>query len=196
MNYKIEGDFSPVLTIFLSKNELLSAKVGSDGWFSPNICGISPADNIIEALKNGLSEDRLFSRKYTSCADNAEITLIPDVSPCTIYPAEVSESRVLLLAPSAFLAASGGAKLTSYISKTFGKNRFELCEVSGSGTVFAQVCGNVIKRSLDENEVLIVRAVQLAACTKSCKVEAYESGNDIMLKVSGGEIILSSAKNE
>lgn len=50
MNYKIEGDFSPVLTIFLSKNELLSAKVGSDGWFSPKICGISPADNIIDAL--------------------------------------------------------------------------------------------------------------------------------------------------
>lgn len=195
MNYKIEGDFSPVLTIFLSKNELLSAKVGSDGWFSPKICGISPADNIIDALKNGLSEDRLFSRKYTSCADNAEITLIPDVSPCTIYSAEVSGSKPLLLAPSAFLAASGGAKLTSYMSKTFGKNRFELCEVSGSGTVFAQVCGNVIKRSLDENEVLIVRAGQLAACTKSCKVEAYESGNDIMLKVSGGEIILSSVKN-
>ena len=183
MNYKIEGDFSPVLTILLSKNELLSAKVGSDGWFSPNICGISPA------------EDRLFSRKYTSCADNAEITLIPDVSPCTIYSAEVSESKPLLLAPSAFLAASGGAKLTSYMSKTFGKNRFELCEVSGSGTVFAQVCGNVIKRSLDENEVLIVRAGQLAACTKNCKVEAYESGNDIMLKVSGGEIVLMTAKN-
>ena len=112
MNYKIEGDFSPVLTVFLNKNELLSAKVGSYGWFSPNICWISPADNIIDALKIGLSEDRLFSRKYTSCADNAEITLIPDVSPCTIYPAEVSERRPLLLAPSAFLAASGGAKLT------------------------------------------------------------------------------------
>lgn len=84
MNYKIEGDNSPVLTVFLNKNELLSVKVGSDGWFSQNICEISSADNIIDALKNGLSEDRLFSRKYTSCADNAEITLIPDVSPCTI----------------------------------------------------------------------------------------------------------------
>lgn len=195
MNYKIEGDFSPVLTVFLNKNELLSAKVGSDGWYSQNICEISPADNIIEALKNGLSEDRLFSRKYTSCADNAEITLIPDVSPCTIYSAEVSENRPLLLAPSVFLAASGGAKLISYMSKTFGKNRFELCEVSGSGTVFAQVCGNVIKRSLDENKVLIVRAGQLAACSKSCKIETYESGNDIMLKISGGEIILSAVKN-
>lgn len=195
MNYKIEGDFSPVLTIFLSKNELLSAKVGSDGWFSPNICEISPADNIIDALKNGLSADRLFSRKYTSCADNAKITLIPDVSPCTIYPAEVSDSKSLLLAPSAFLAASGGAKLTSFMSKTFGEKRFELYEVSGSGTVFAQICGNVINRTLAENEVLIVRASQLAACSKSCKVEAYESGNDIMLKVSGGKIILSTAKN-
>ena len=195
MNYKIEGDNSPVLTVFLNKNELLSAKVGSDGWFSQNICEISSADNIIDALKNGLSEDRLFSRKYTSCADNAEITLIPDTSPCTIYPADVSDSKSLLLVPSAFLAASGGAKLTSFMSKTFGEKRFELCEVSGSGTVFVQVCGNVIKRTLAENEVLIVRAEQLAACTKSCAVEAYESGNDIMLKVSGGEIVLMTAKN-
>lgn len=194
MNYKIEGEFSPVLTVFLNKNELLSAKAGSDGWFSQNICEISSADNIIDALKNGLSEDRLFSRKYTSCADNAEITLIPDVSPCTIYPVEVSENKPLLLAPSAFLAAYGGAKLTSFMSKTFGEKRFELCEVSGSGTVFAQICGNVINRILAENEILIVRASQLAACSKGCKVEAYESGNDIMLKVSGGEIILSTAK--
>ena len=194
MNYKIEGDNSPVLTVFLNKNELLSVKVGSDGWFSQNICEISSADNIIDALKNGLSEDRLFSRKYTSCADNAEITLIPDTSPCTIYPADVSDSKSLLLVPSAFLAASGGAKLTTFMSKTFGEKRFELCEVSGSGTVFVQVRGNVIKRTLAENEALIVRAEQLAACTKSCKVEAYESGNDIMLKISGGEIILSTAK--
>ncbi len=195
MNYKIEGEFSPVLTVLLNKNELLSAKVGTDGWFSQNICEISSADNIIDALKNGLSADRLFSRKYTSCADNAKITLIPDVSPCTIYPAEVSDSKSLLLAPSAFLAASGGAKLTSFMSKTFGEKRFELYEVSGSGTVFAQICGNVINRTLVENEVLIVRASQLAACSKSCAVEVYESGNNIMLKVSGGEIILSTAKN-
>lgn len=195
MNYKIEGDNSPILTVFLNKNELLSAKVGMDGWFSQNICEISSADNIIDALKNGLSADRLFSRKYTSCADNAEITLIPDVSPCTIYPVEVSDSTPLLLAPIAFLAASGGAKLTSYMSKTFGEKRFELCEASGSGTVFAQICGNIINRVLAEDEILIVRASQLAACSKRCKVEAYESGNNIMLKVSGGEIILSTAKN-
>lgn len=31
MNYKIEGEFSPVLTVSLNKNELLSAKVGTDG---------------------------------------------------------------------------------------------------------------------------------------------------------------------
>lgn len=195
MNYKIEGDNSPVLTVSLNKNELLSAKVGTDGWLSQNICEISSSDNIIDALKNGLSEGRLFSRKYTSCADNSEITLIPDVSPCTIYPAEVLESKPLLLTLSAFLAASGGAKLTSFMSKTFGERRIELCEVSGSGTVFAQLRGGIIKRSLAEAEVLIVRAEQLAACSKNCKIEAYESGNDIMLKVSGGEIVLMTAKN-
>lgn len=195
MNYKIEGDNSPILTVFLNKNELLSAKVGTDSWFSQNICEISSADNIIDALKNGLSADRLFSRKYTSCADNAEITLIPDVSPCTIYPVEVSDNTPLLLAPIAFFAASGGTKLTSYMSKTFGEKRFELCEASGSGTVFVQLRGGIIKRTLAENEVLIVRAEQLAACSKGCMTEAYQSGNDIMLKISGGEIILSTAKN-
>lgn len=136
MNYKIEGENSPVLTVFLNKNELLSAKVGSDGWFSQNICEISSADNIIDALKNGLSEDRLFSRKYTSCADNEEITLIPDVSPCTIYTVEISEKSHLLLARNAFLAASGGTKLAPFIYKTFGEKSFELCKASGSGGSF------------------------------------------------------------
>lgn len=195
MNYRIEGEHSPVLTVFLSKNELLSARAGSDGWFSQHICEIHTADSIIDALKNGLSEDRLFFRKYTSCADNSEITLIPDASPCTICPAEVSEGCPLLIAPSAFLAASGGARLATFISKTFGENRFELCEASGSGTVFAQLRGNAVKRTLAEDEVLTVRAEQLAACSKSCKIEICETGNDIMLKVSGGEIILSTAKN-
>lgn len=195
MKYSIEGNFSPVLTIFINKNELLSAKAGSDGWHSPHICEINSADNIIDALKNGLSEDRLFSRKYTSYADDAEITLIPEVSPCTIYPAEVSESSPLLLTRSAFLAASGGAKLTPYISKTFGEKRFELCEAVGSGTVFLQLCGNVIKRDLGEDEELIVRSEQLAACSKSCRTEIYRENSDIMLKISNGNILLSTARN-
>lgn len=34
MNYIIVGEYSPILTISLNKNELLSAKAGSDCWFS------------------------------------------------------------------------------------------------------------------------------------------------------------------
>lgn len=196
MNYIIEGEHSPILTISLNKNELLSVKAGSDGWLSQNICEINSADNIIEALKNGLSEDRLFSRKYISCADNAEITLIPDHSPCTIYPIEISQECPLLLARKAFLASSGGSKLTLYISKTFGENRFELYEITGSGTVFAQLCGSVVKRTLQEDEVLIVRAEQLAACSKSCSMEIYESSNSIMLKISNGEVLICTAKGK
>lgn len=194
MNYRIDETASPVLTVFLNKNELLTAKAGSDGWHSAHICEISSADNIIDALKNGLSEDRLFFRKYTSYADNTEITLLPDRSPCTIYPAEVSESSRLLTVQNAFLAASGGVKLVPSVSKTFGEKRFELFETAGSGTVFIQLCGNAVQRTLGEDEELIVRAEQLAACSESCQVEIYRENADIMLKISNGSILLSTAR--
>ena len=194
MNYRIEETSSPILTVFLNKNELLTAKSGSDGWRSVHICEISSADNIIEALKNGLSEDRLFFRKYTSYADNTEIALLPDHSPCTIYPAEVSESSRLLTVRSAFLAASGGVKLEPFISKTFGERRFELFETAGSGTVFVQLHGNAVQRTLGKDEELIVRSEQLAACSKSCKFEIYQENSDIMLKISNGRILLSTAR--
>lgn len=196
MNYIIVGEYSPILTISLNKNELLSAKAGSDCWFSEHICEISSADNIIEALKSGSTEDKLFFKKYTSCADNAEITLIPDYSPCTIYPAQVSEFSPFLLAKDALLAVLGGAKPTPFAYKTFGDKRFELFGSSGSGTVFLQVRGNAVERTLADDETLIVRAEQLAACSESCKLEIYESNNDMMLKITGGEIVLSTAKNQ
>lgn len=194
MNYIIEGNNSPVLTVYLGINELLSVNIGSEGWYSPHICEIRSSDNIFDALKNGLSEDRFFSGKYTSCAENAEITLVPDFSPCTIYPAEITADAPLLISRKCFLALSGGASLTTYISKTFGDKRFELCETNGSGTLFAQIHGSVIKRELYDNDTLIIRAEQLAACSKSCSIEIYEDNGNIMLKITNGEVLLCTAK--
>lgn len=90
----------------------------------------------------------------------------------------------------------GGAKPTPFAYKTFGDKRFELFGSSGSGTVFLQVRGNAVERTLADDETLIVRAEQLAACSESCKLEIYESNNDMMLKITGGEIVLSTAKNQ
>lgn len=194
MDYKIEGEYSPLLTVFLNKNELLCTKDGCEGWHSSGICEIHTADNIIDALKNRLSEDNLFLRKYTSSADRSEITLLPDKTPCTIYPVDACGSCSLLLERGAFLASTRDAKLTSFISKTFGEKRFELCSITGTGTVFAQFSGNVIKRTLSEDESLFVCAEQLAACEKSCKLEISEDESGIMLKISGGEIFLYAIK--
>lgn len=194
MDYKIEGEYSPILTVFLNKNELLCAKDGCEGWHSSGICEIHTADNIFDALKNRLSEDNLFQRKYTSSVNNAEITLLPDKTPCTMFPINADGSCSLLLERTAFLASTGDAKLTPFISKTFGEKRFELCAVTGTGTVFAQFSGNVIKRTLSEDEFLFVRAEQLAACEKSCKLEISENESGIMLKISGGEIFLYTVK--
>lgn len=194
MNYKIEGECSPILTVFLNRNELICAKNGCEGWHSQGICEIHTADNIIDALKNKLSEDNLFLRKYTSSENNAEIAFLPDKMPCTIVPVEADGSCPTLLERTAFLASTGDAKLHSFISKTFGEKRFELCSITGTGTVFAQFSGNVIKRTLSEDEFLFVRAEQLAACEKSCKLEISEDENGIMLKISGGEIFLYTVK--
>lgn len=194
MEYKIEGEFSPVLSVFLNKNELLCAKNGSEGWHSSGICEIHTADNIIDALKNMLSEDNLFLRKYTSSVNNAEITLLPDNSPCTIYPVESNGSCSLLIERNAFLASTGDTKLTSFITKAFGTKRFELCAVAGTGTVFAQFSGKVIKRTLSEDESLFVRAEQLAACEKCCKLEISEDESSMIIKISGGEILLYTVK--
>ncbi|MGN0604009.1 MAG: AIM24 family protein [Oscillospiraceae bacterium] len=194
MHYKIEGEFSPILTVFLNKNELVCAKNGCEGWHSQGICEIHTADNIIDALKNKLSEDNLFLRKYTSSENSAEIAFLPDKTPCTIFPFEADGSCSMLLDRSAFLASTGDANLYSFISKTFGDNRFELCGISGTGTVFAEFLGNVIKRTLSEDEFLFVRAEQLAACEKSCKLETSENESGIMLKISGGDILLYTVK--
>lgn len=68
MNYIIVGEYSPILTISLNKNELLSAKAGSDCWFSEHICEISSADNIIEALKNGSTRGQaIFQEVHLMC---------------------------------------------------------------------------------------------------------------------------------
>lgn len=194
MDYKIEGEYSPILSVFLNKNELLCAKDGSESWHSSGICEIHTADNIIDALKNKLSADNLFLRKYTSSVNNSEITLLTDKTPCTIYPVEANGSCSLLLERNAFLASTGDAKLIPFISKSFGGKRFELCAVTGMGTVFAAFSGNVIKRTLSEDEFLYVHAEQLAACSKSCKLEICEDESGIILKISNGDILLYTIK--
>lgn len=194
MEYKIEGENSPVLSILLNKNELLCAKADSVGWCSSGIDEIHTSDSIFDALQNRLSEDNLFLRKYTAAENSSEITLIPDAFPCTVRPFEASSNSTLLLKRSAFLASTGDVKLTPFITKTFGAKRFELCGITGTGIVFAQFPGNVIKRTLSEDDILFVHAEQLAACEKSCKLEISEDENGITLKISGGDILLYAVK--
>lgn len=190
MRYKIFGETLPIVTIQLDSGESIYTQSGGMSWMTDNFTmETNVRGGMMKGLGRMLSGESLFMATYTSRANGAEISLA-STFPGTIIALELDGSKEYIAQKSAFLCATPGVNLSTYITKVktgfFGGEGFIMQRYTGTGVVFLELDGSIIEKTLQPGERLKIDTgnVALFESTVSYDAETVKGFTNILF---GGE---------
>lgn len=176
LHYTLFGGNLPGVSIRLNPGESIYTQSGGMAWMDSNITMTTNMQGgFMKGLGRMFTGESLFMATYTSNAPNQEI-VIASSFPGSIVPIELTGSTVIAQ-KSAFLCAQPSVTLSAYATRSFGAGLFGgegfiLQRFSGVGTVFAEIDGSLVERTLKPGEVLKVDTGNVAAFEESVNYQA------------------------
>lgn len=129
---------------------------------------------MMKGLGRMLTGESLFMATYTANAPKAELTLASSF-PGAILPIELDGTKTWIAQKSAFLCATPGVELSTYVSKfkvgLFGGEGFLLQKLAGRGIVFLEIDGSLVEKDLQPGERIKVDTGNVAAFESTVKYE-------------------------
>ena len=159
MEYKIEGTVLQMLEIQLVQGESVFTESGGMSWMSD---GISMKTNTRGGLMSGLGRalagESLFMTTYTCDAPNARIVFTPE-APGKVVDMQLAAGQSLICQKDSFMCAQESVSMEMFFRKKlgaglFGGEGFILQKITGPGTVFLEVPGEVKAYNLGPNSIL------------------------------------------
>ena len=135
------------------------------------------------------SGESMFQNIYT--ANGAGMITFGSSFPGKIIPLEIRPDNELILQKKSFLASEPGVELSIHFNKKlstgfFGGEGFIMQRLSGHGIAFAEIDGELVEYELKGGEQLIVDTGNVAAFTKTMKMEIRQVPG-LKNKLFGGE---------
>lgn len=192
MKYEILGKTVPAVEVTLNKGESIYTQSGGMAWQTPGInMSTNSHGGIMKSLGRMLTGESIFMNTYTSTEDNAKIAFATTV-PGEIKPINLdNHPNGFMLQKGAFLCAEPSVELSVKFTKRFstgllGGEGFILQEARGKGTLFLEVDGDPIEKTLAPGEVLKIDTGNVVAFenTVSYEIETVKGLGNIFL---GGE---------
>lgn len=111
--------------------------------------------------------------------------------PGMIKAVEISPSNEMIVQKSAFLASEAGVSLSVHFNKRFstglfGGEGFIMQRLSGNGTAFVEIDGELVEYELRDGEKIIVDTGNVAGFTSTVKMEIQQVSG-LKNKLFGGE---------
>ncbi len=181
MKYKIDGENLEVVSLQIGGNEIIYGEAGALTFMSGNVRMKTEASGgLMKGLKRSLSGDSFFLTKFKAQGGNG-VVAFAGKAPGRILPLEVKPGTEYIAQKDAFLCSEGTVDLDIATQKKLGKGLFGgegfiLQKLSGTGTVFIHVPGDVIEKQLKPNQVLKVSTGHVAAFEPSVKFDVERTG--------------------
>lgn len=175
MQYEIDQDIFPMLTITLTQNEEIYAQVGAMSWMDRNILmKTNLKGGVFKAIGRKMSGNSAFLVNFKAKADEAMLGITTHFVG-SIVPIEL-ENNSIIAQKNGFLCAQSGIKTAVAFTKKvstglFGGEGFVLQKISGTGLCFLEGSGRIIQRVLEKGEQLLVDTGSLLAFQISVKYE-------------------------
>lgn len=190
METRIEGDLLPVVTCKLAKGESVITENGGMSWMDDGIeMKTTTNGGVMKGLGKMLSGESLFMNIYTAEKEGAEIAF------ASSFPGQILEfnlnNETIIAQKRAFLCSESTVDLAIHFRKKLGAGFFAgegfiMQKLSGTGKVFLEVDGAVIKKELKEGEKLKVDNGHVVAMTENVKLD-IETVKGMKNIVFGGE---------
>lgn len=190
MQYKIQGEPTPVVICDLNANETMVTEKGSMVWMSPNMKMETSAGGFGKAFGRMFSGESMFQNLYTAKGGPGMIAFASSF-PGVIRAVEIGPGKSVVCQKSAFLASEQGVELSVFFQKKvgagfFGGEGFIMQKLSGRGTAFLEIDGSAVEYDLAPGQQLIVDTGNLAMMDETCSID-IQSVKGVKNMLFGGE---------
>lgn len=161
MRYKIEGTTLQTLDVLLGAGEAVFTESGGMAWMRGDVdMTTDTRGGLLKGLARSLSGESLFLTTYTCNSGEAMVTFTPE-APGSIIPVELAPNQSRICQKDAFMAAEDSVALEMHFRKKlgsglFGGEGFILQKLTGPGTAWVEIAGEVREYDLESGETMKV----------------------------------------
>ena len=190
MEYKIQGETTPVVICQLSPGESMVTEKGSMVWMTPNMEMETSAGGLGKAFGRMFSGESIFQNIYTA-RDGSGMIAFASSFPGSIRTVEITPDRPIVVQKTAFLAAQREVDLSVFFQKKlgagfFGGEGFIMQKLSGRGTAFLEIDGDAVEYDLGPGQQMIVDTGNLAMMDATCSLD-IQAVKGVKNMIFGGE---------
>ncbi len=190
MRYEIKGGSFPVVICNLENGEKMITEKGSMVWMSPNMQMETHGGGLGRMFSKAFSGESMFQNHYTAKGGSGMIAFGSSF-PGEIKVLNIAPGQEMIVQKSAFLASEAGVNLSVHFQKRlgsgfFGGEGFIMQRLSGYGTAFVEIDGDLIEYDLKPGQRLVVDTGNVAGYSPSVdmNIQAVSGGMNMLL---GGE---------
>ncbi len=174
MRYEIKGGSFPVVVCQLENGEQMITEKGSMAWMSPNMQMETKGGGLGKMFSRAFSGESMFQNIYT--AKGAGMIAFGSSFPGQIKPITIGYGQEMILQKSAFLASESGVQLSTHFSKKlgagfFGGEGFIMQRLSGQGTAFVEIDGELVEYDLRPGQQIVVDTGNVAGFTPGVQLD-------------------------
>jgi len=154
MEYKIYGTVMQTLDILLTQGESIYTESGGMAWMRGNIAmETNTKGGVMAGLGRALAGESLFMTTYSCQSPKGLIVFTPEV-PGKVLPIQLAAGQSLICQKDSFMCAQDSVKLEMHFRKKlgaglFGGEGFILQKITGPGTAFIEIPGEVREYDLE-----------------------------------------------
>jgi len=175
MRYEVSGTTMQTVSFDLVPGERLYSQTATMAWMSDSIrMDTHTGGGLFAGLKRAVSGGGLFVTEFT--ADRSGHVAFAPRFPGQIIPVVLAVGQSLICRKETFLCAESSVTLEIFLQQRlgaglFGGEGFILQRVTGPGTVFLDLSGEVVEKTLSTGERLLVHAGHIGMQEPSVTVD-------------------------
>lgn len=174
MKYEIKGGAFPIVVCHLSDGEQMITEKGSMVWMTPNMQMQTKGGGVGKMFSKAFSGESMFQNVYTANGDG--MITFGSSFPGKVVPIEIAPGREFIVQKSAFLASEAGVELSIHFNKKigagfFGGEGFIMQKLSGSGTAFIEIDGELVEYELQAGQKLVVDTGNVAGFESTVAID-------------------------
>jgi uncharacterized protein (TIGR00266 family) len=175
MKYQVNGTVMQTVSIDLSRGEQVYSQTSHMAWMTPSIrMETNTGGGLWGGIKRSMSGGGFFITTFT--ADNDGHIAFAPRFPGTIMPVELKPGESLICRKETFLCAEKSVTFDIAFQQRLGAGVFAgqgfvLQRVTGPGTVWLDLSGEVVTRELAAGERLLVHAGHIGVQTPGVSVD-------------------------
>ena len=175
MRYEVTGTTMQTVSIDLAQGESLYSQTASMAWMSPSIrMDTHTGGGIFAGIKRALAGGGIFITEFTA-EGSGHIAFAPRF-PGQIVPVTLAPGQSLICRKETFLCAEKSVELEIAFQQRLGAGFFAgegfiMQKVTGPGTVFLDLSGEVVEKTLAPGEQLLVHAGHVGMQEPSIQID-------------------------